>query len=51
MMKTQEILVSVVICLNFVVIIIEANYGAECDGNMISHASMFNAKSRSKTAG
>ena len=40
---TQEILVSVVICLNFVVIIIEANYGAECDGNMTSHASMFNA--------
>lgn len=37
---TQEILVSVVICLNFVVIIIEANYGAECDGNMTSHASM-----------
>jgi len=31
-----EILVSVVICLNFVVIIIEANYGAECDGNMTS---------------
>ncbi len=40
---TQEILVSVVICLNFVVIIIEANYGAECDGKMTSHASMFNA--------
>lgn len=40
MSATQEILVSVVICLNFVVIIIEANYGAECDGNMTSHASM-----------
>lgn len=31
-----EILVSVVICLNFVVIIMEANYGAECNGDMIS---------------
>ncbi|CAK9064822.1 unnamed protein product [Durusdinium trenchii] len=31
-----EIAVSLVICGNFVVIILEANYGAACDGDMVS---------------
>ena len=38
--RPQEILVSVVICLNFVTIIMEANYGAECNGDMISRTGL-----------